>query len=110
MQPDMEYLFKSGYAEGKFAVECKWRSSFIAGEIQWAKDYQLDNYRKFSAERNMNVFIMLGVGGAPGNPQHLYIIPLNEISSLFLSQSQMQKYYRHGKGNFFFEPDTLSLK
>lgn len=110
MYPDMEYYFKTNHAECTFAVECKWRSSFSEEKIDWAKDYQLDNYRKFSAERRMRVFVIIGVGGQPENPRSLYIIPLDEINSIHLYQVDIYKYYRYGKGNFFFDTDSHLLR
>ena len=110
MLPDLEYRFRANDVECRFAVECKWRSSFVKGEIQWAKQYQLDNYIKFAYEKRTPVFVIIGIGGTPDNPQSLYIIPLTNINSIFLDRRELQKYYRPGKGNFFFNAERCLLK
>ncbi|MBR1556713.1 MAG: hypothetical protein IJ647_02960 [Prevotella sp.] len=81
-----DFVFR--YDQQEFAVECKWREK-ISKEL--SKDVftekGIENYKKFSADRNMPVTIVLGVGGEPCNPELLYAIPLNTISAI-LSQSR----------------------
>ena len=45
--------------------------------FQFVRD-KIAIYQKFSTERNIPVYIALGVGGEPSNPELLYNIPLSE--------------------------------
>ena len=65
MNPDMVFRYKSSKHCIDFAVECKWRNGTTNGLVEWARDYQLDNYKNFASQRGMPVFIILGLGGSP---------------------------------------------
>ncbi|MFT3845765.1 MAG: hypothetical protein QM725_11985 [Lacibacter sp.] len=110
MNPDLVYDFASNSAKARFAVECKWRADLVNNKIEWAKSYQLDNYRRFQQTERMPVFVVIGVGGQPNNPNDLYIIPLNEINSTYLNAYQLKKFLRYGRSNFFFDPYAVSLR
>ena len=74
-EPDLKFKFKNT----PFAVECKWRKSFGNGSITWAKDRQIRNYNEYQKNKKEKVYIALGVGGEPSNPEHLYLIPLSRL-------------------------------
>jgi hypothetical protein len=107
--PDLEYEFKTKSRETKLAVECKWRSSFEAGCLEWAKDYQIMNYNRYQKENNIKVFIFLGVGGRPNYPDELYIIPLDKISNKILYKNSIVQYQRFSKSYFFFDADKMEF-
>lgn len=109
MLPDLELRLVTKYYNVTFAVECKWRKEFYDGKITWAKDYQLQNYNDYEYKTGNTVFVIIGIGGEPTNPDALYIIPLLEIKSTVLTQSQMKKYYRYSKSNFFLHADGMVL-
>lgn len=109
MHPDIVYEFKSKMHCVTFAVECKWRSDFYNGCIEWAKDYQFENYKNYERENNICVFIIIGIGGNPDYPASLYIVPLKDIYSHILPEHFLKRYYRYGKSNFFLYADTMKL-
>lgn len=109
MLPDLEYRFRSKFHQCKFAIECKWRAEFIKGRVEWAKSHQLVTYRQYESEGQVPVFVLLGVGGTPSEPENVYIVPLSEIRSNVLSQYQLINYKRYAKGNFYFDPVNLKL-
>ena len=74
-EPDLKFKYKTA----PFAVECKWRQSFGHGSISWAKDRQIKNYNDYQKNKKEKVYIALGVGGEPGKPEHLYLIPLSKL-------------------------------
>jgi len=63
------------------AIECKWRNHLNDASM---KDLflseRLSTYRDFSKEKDLPVFIVLGIGGSPSDPENLYIIPLDKAS------------------------------
>ena len=107
--PDLIMELNTKNNKASFAAECKYRQTFFKGEIKLAKEYQIINYRKYATEFNQLVFIVLGVGGEPSNPDSLYIIPLNEINSTTYTENQLKKYLKYGKGDFFYNPQLQTL-
>jgi uncharacterized membrane protein YtjA (UPF0391 family) len=108
--PDLEYEFNSNRHRIKFAVECKWRKSFFDYKIEWAKPYQITNYKNYEAANGIKVFIVIGVGGLPENPASVYIVPLHHISDSIFTEYQLRPYQRYKKGNFFLTVETMTLE
>lgn len=76
-----DFVFR--YDQEEFAIECKWRNSLkrdISKDLFPAST--IDNYKKFSDARNIPVTIILGVGGEPSNPELMYRISLETITSI----------------------------
>lgn len=62
-----------------FAIECKWRSHMpndIAKEL--LSPERMAAFQRFSEERNMPVYLILGTGGLPSTPEHLYLADLSQ--------------------------------
>jgi hypothetical protein len=93
----------------RFAVECKWRKEFIAGKIEWAKDKQICVYEDFQHQNRIPVFIAIGIGGEPSNPEKLFVTPLDNISgSTEVYESELIPYKRKPTHRFFY--NTVQLK
>jgi hypothetical protein len=107
--PDLEYQFKSSRHSVTFAVECKWRNTFYDYSIIWAKSYQMENYKKYEQDKSIPVFVIIGIGGVPQNPEVLYVVPLKDISNTMLFEYQLRPYLRYKKGNFFLTVETMTL-
>lgn len=111
MLPDLEYQFITSRYNCMLAIECKWRAGFKGRRIEVAREEQLERYWQYAHQNQIIVFILLGVGGSPGNPEDLYIIPLQEIPGPKLYQNQLQNYKRYRqKGEFFFNAATQTLE
>ncbi|MDM8556080.1 hypothetical protein QUF75_15250 [Desulfococcaceae bacterium HSG7] len=111
-QPDLKLCFKLRDIKHNFAIECKYRSNYFNNGIEWAKQSQFNNYRKFEKDEQMPVFVVIGVGGSADNPNELFIIPLCEIKDIFLHNSFMSKYKKHNfkTNNLYFDYNTKKLK
>jgi hypothetical protein len=92
-----------------FAVECKWRQNFYDHFDQKIQD-QIETYKKFSAERQLKVFLVIGIGGSPHAPTHLYIVPLREVSDncRLFNDSFLDRFKKHSD-YFFLRPKTIQL-
>jgi hypothetical protein len=111
--PDLAMEYKDKTRTIPFAIECKWRAAFRDDAIQWATGKQIDNYFGYQNKKRHTVFIVIGVGGTPGNPSELYIIPLNNLHSRqsFLLASFLQPYKRHNaNSSFFLDTSSMQLK
>lgn len=101
--PDLLMEF-TGYNQNKqFAVECKWRQSSFKDGITFSTEEQLDRYRKFSKERQLIVYLAIGLGGKADSPEKLYIVPLEKITKPFILISQLEKYEKKLDANFYYD-------
>lgn len=108
--PDMEFKVELKSKTVFFAVECKWRQEFYNGQIDLAKQDELEHYRKYQFQKDIKVFIVLGVGGDPIYPETVYIIPLDKISSTILQEDSLQRYRRFRNNNFFLDTTMMQLR
>lgn len=102
--PDMEWEFhydKENVTE-TFAVECKWRSDFYNGSIEWASEDNIAIYNRFAKERNMPVFVIIGVCGTPSAPREVYVVPLKALQYPYVKKEYLQKFRHEDLAKMFF--------
>ena len=68
----------------------------------------MKRYQQFQKEKNMPVFIVIGVGGSPTSPTTMYCLPLNEAKYPELYKSYLEKYERSPVKLFFWKNNRLS--
>lgn len=77
--PDLVFEY-----DGKpFAVECKWRNHLpkdIEKELLPAE--RMTSFWQFSTDRHMPVYLLLGIGGLPNEPDSLYFTCIDKEFSL----------------------------
>ncbi|TPE43621.1 hypothetical protein [Pontibacter mangrovi] len=110
MLPDLEIEYSHNSVTSRFAIECKYRTSVIDDAVEIAKPYQLDNYSKFSEEKDMPVFIALGLGGYPNSPDEEFIIPLDSINNNLISYGELRQFRRRHQGNLFYDCRMQELR
>ncbi len=109
--PDMEWTFTLHENTYRFAVECKWRANFnTEHNVRWSYKDQMDRYRRFASEKNMPVFVVLGIGGIPSNPAEVYVVPLASIHHVELSNSWLKNYSHNLSKNMYFDVPTQTLR
>jgi hypothetical protein len=87
-EPDLKFKTQNAH----FAVECKWRSSFKNGNINWAKDYQIKNYNTYQKTKNEKVFVALGIGGTSTQPERLFFVPLYRLKLEFANEDYIKEF------------------
>lgn len=95
-----DFIFRDKKTNTTFAVECKYASRWWnrMGQLGFTmRNYQLENYRKFSVERNIPVYIAFGIGGIPKKPKEVYFVPLEKIKYDFVWQSVVRGGKRAGE-------------
>jgi len=107
--PDLKFRFDLHDQQDFFSVECKWRARPLNGKLQWSEKYQLLQYQKYSKDKNVPVFIVIGVGGTPGDPKHLYVIPLGDIKSHILNDGDIKKYLKTDDRGFYWNVEDKTL-
>lgn len=96
--PDLVWRYKPNSFE--FAVECKWRTKWGIGSDEQkidiiGGDHKLAVYNRFSQQRNIPVWIALGVSGLPDNPAELYIVPLHAIQDRYVEYDYLQQFQHY---------------
>ena len=98
--------------QGKgFAVECKWREKLphdLSRDI--LPEEKVSIYQQFSVARNIPVFIVLGVGGEPSNPDLLYNIPLSEVPSVHSRTKPIVEFLRPSTETSFHITDFIAVE
>lgn len=102
MNPDLEYEFILNSFSSKFALECKFRQNLYNREVELAKERQIQIYKKFELERQIPVYIALGLGGNPEKPAELFLIPLKCLSTNKISYESLLKFKKETDGHFYF--------
>ena len=76
-----DFVFE--YNGNLFAVECKWRNHIPKDiEKELIPADRMAFFRQFSIDRHMAVYLLLGVGGLPNDPDCLYFACLDKDFSL----------------------------
>jgi len=109
-QPDILIEFRLKQKTSEFSVECKWRKSLFKNGVEFAKNEQFERYKDFQKDKNIPVFIAIGIGGKGKQPEQLFIIPLKEINSNFIHINTLKNYEKNMNNNFFFDYKTKELK
>lgn len=92
LYPDLEFEVTKGKICKRFAIECKWRNNFTDGKLDLFKETQLTNYWRYSAEKNIPVFVAIGVGNSGNSPRELFILPLSKVKKTWMYRSELQDY------------------
>lgn len=87
---DPDFKFRSRRSGREFFVEVKYRSGFRRGAVEWCKPYQLERYKEIATA--VPVLVAIGVGGRPESPEHVYIVPVEEIRYRTLLTSFLRHY------------------
>ncbi len=93
-----------------FALECKFRQSSYNGQIELANERQFNHYLKFEKEKKMPVYIALGLGGNPGYPSELFLIPLKCLRNNKISIESLSNFKKENQGQFYFDSKTNILR
>lgn len=105
--PDFVFACK----DGDFAVECKWRERINKdiGRDLFPTD-KLAIYQQFADKRQMLVFIILGIGGEPCQPELLYVFPLQELPNVISRQRPITDFLRVPSDKPFAVDDFIALR
>lgn len=102
--PDLEYKYSDFKNSKKFAVECKYRSKKY-DEVIIAELDKIKEYKRYSDENKIPVFIVLGLAGEPSNPEECYIIPLGKMYKESMKYTDLEKFrknFNYVDSHFFF--------
>ena len=90
LKPD--FKFRDRITKREFYVEAKFRSVSF-NKITWCTDKQLKRYTIYN--NDAPVFLFLGLGGAPDEPEQVALIPLSAAKYTSLYPSYVAKFEIH---------------
>jgi hypothetical protein len=108
-----DFIIRYNPTGERFAIECKFRSQAYYNEklrgnvVRWSIDWQIKRYNDFSYARRIPVFIVIGLGGTPTNPENMFCIPLEEAKYPEMYMSILKKYERQPGKTFFWKNGIL---
>jgi peroxiredoxin family protein len=91
LKPDFKFRCKQTQQE--FYVEAKYRSGFNENNmIDVMSDGQRERFRAIQKEENTPIYIAVGYGGLPANPNNISLIKLDDLQYLELYKSFLWKH------------------
>ena len=106
--PHLAYQVQNKKAN--FAIECRFRESDYRHKFTWAETYQLSYYQRFQQKTQMPLYVVIGIGGLPSKPTHVYIIPFNTISNTTTLELSQFRENERANANSEFIFDAVSGK
>ena len=111
LDPDLLVELKLERKSFRFAIECKWRSSADAnGEVAWSNRAQRERYIRYARKNDLVVFVALGIGGDPGKPDQLYIIPIDKLASHTCNLGDFAGYAHALDAPLYYNVKTRTLR
>jgi len=101
LEPD--YKFECLDSKKQFYVEAKFRSWFYKGKIELFKDSQFKRLKELNSKES--VFVIIGIGYEPDNPNHICLVPMNKIKSPSLTDKFLEDYII--ANNMYISPNKL---
>ena len=91
LKPD--FKFRDRKTGEVFFVEAKWRSGRYNREdkIEWCNQKQLRRYKAINRSEH-KVFVVLGFGDGPKNPEEIILFPISGCNYYALFDSFLDKY------------------
>ena len=118
--PDLRLRYKWKGKDEQFAVECKYRSYLYRNKkfnnqymLNWTYPAKIKQYNEYSRKNKIPVFIVVGLGGEPDNPEGLFCIPLEEAKYPNLFTNVLEKYEGNTENPSFFwkgKEKSLTIK
>jgi hypothetical protein len=103
--PDL--VLRHRYTNEIFCIECKFRSGFFKGKLQWSTSKQLGRYHIFENNNETPFYVVIGLGGKARKPKRMFCIPLKEIRFPALAPEFLKKFERNPKKTFFWKNGAL---
>jgi hypothetical protein len=88
LKPDFKFRSKSSNTE--FYIEAKWRQNLHNNTLKWSYDAQFERYKKYARENPF--FIVIGLGGAPSNPEKIYLGRIDEMDDIKIYKDELEQY------------------
>ena len=90
LKPDFKFADK--WTKSEFFVEVKSRSGWLSADdkLIWCNEKQLLRYKEYN--REIPVYVILGIGNNPNNPEYVSLLPLSQAKYTGLFESVIRKF------------------
>jgi hypothetical protein len=75
--------------------------------LRWASHEKIKYYREYAKKNHIPVYIFIGLGGQPDNPESTFCIPLEEAKYPDLFPNILEKYERNPTNKSFYWRDGI---
>jgi hypothetical protein len=108
--PDLLVRFTENEKSIMFAVKCKWSPKLLPSQ-SWKSPGKIQKLLLFEVETQMPMFVVLGFGGTPTNPEQIFLAPLKKLENCMVKLSYLLNFKRQTpEKEFVFDPDRMVLK
>ena len=76
----------------RFAIECKYRSRLIDGQVKWARPEQIEHYKYYEKTEKVPVYVAIGFGGTPDSPKSFYMARLRQMKKPSMTLQELERY------------------
>lgn len=91
LKPDFKFRCKKTNKE--FYIEAKYRSKYNSSKkIEIMSLKQFERFKQIQKNEKIPIYLLIGMGGRPENPNSLSIIPIEKIEFLSLYESFLRKF------------------
>lgn len=93
-QPILEFQGESENGLESFGVQCMYREDTASSDLTVFSQEHLDFNRQFVDE--IDLYYLLGIGGAPEKPNGLYLIPARQLNTTVISKESLKNFRKSG--------------
>lgn len=93
-QPILEFQGESENGVENFGVQCLYREDTASSEITVFSQEHLDFNRQFVEE--IDLYYLLGIGGAPEKPNGLYLLPARQLNATVILKEDLRNFRKSG--------------
>ncbi len=86
----------------RFAVICHYSENIPSQSITWTNPDELLAFHKEAKAQEGPVFVVIGAGGTPRQPENIFALPLTEVKQAELQSSILSQYETSDVGAHFF--------
>lgn len=98
--PSLEFEFQNKDSRCNLAIECIFIPQLASREILSYSANQVNRYHDFEEASGMEVYLIVGLEGEPGDPKELFLVPTSELREGYLGYKELQPFRKHGM--FFY--------
>ena len=106
--PDLILDYHQKETSRRFAITCQYYKHPARNEVQLLSADRQQYIRQFEAEREMEVYYVLGFGGRPDDPRELFFVPASEVRSEYMTRAQLRRYSKSGM--FYYNRRTERIQ
>lgn len=106
--PDLIFDYSQKETSRRFAITCQYYRESARNEVQVLSGDRQEFIRQFEADREMDVYYVLGFGGKPDDPRELFFVPASEVRREYMTRAQLRQYSKSGM--FYFNKRTERIQ